>query len=246
MRTFRQIFRTLFLIALIGGVGAFDAFGQGKLEISGTVVNMGVGCAYERPFAVVNLFMQVYNSSDEPVIFFQPDFHFRTRVLFSEGASSGLTQKEITGDVVTFNPYLDDPFSVATEDDYDPQPEFIKSMSSLAKSNDSTPGNGWLIIGPGRSHEFRTILMVKNGFHFENILAKKDQKCTTGSFRIEPEHDAFRVEYSWSLKKYEGGEDLFFTLRDKWKPHGVLVLNSDGSLIYRSNQILTPDPIPDQ
>lgn len=223
-----------FFILTTGNVAYVGA--NSSLVLSGSVVDIGVGCAHEKPYAAVGLLMQFYNAGSEPVIVLSPNnYYFQGRVVFS---STGGDEKGITGNVLTFNPYLDDPFGIPTIYDYDPLPGYISTMRGIARSENSVPASGWLIIEPGRYHEFRTGVMIRNGFRFETISAKKPEKCDPKNFKVYPEHESFRVEYFFSLKKYEGGEGLFSALRDAWKRHGNLVLNNSGDVSYRAEPIL--------
>lgn len=211
------------------------------LKLSGSVVDISVGCAYEKPYAAVSLLMQFYNAGNEPVIVLQPYYHFQTRVLFSGDLSNVGYEKLITGDALSFDHTLEDPYGVPTADDFDPLPYVIQSWRESLKGKVSKPVNGWKVIAPGRYLEFRGSVLVRNGFRFEKISGENAAGCISENFQALPEHSSFKIEYFYSLKKYKDGEDLFLALRDAWRPHGNLLLNADGNIFYRSDSITIPN-----
>lgn len=228
-------------IAVTIAIGVANNFANSSIKLSGSVVDIGVGCAYEKPFAAVSLLMQFYNSGNEPVILLHPSFDFQTRVLFARSSSDKQNDKSLTGDVLTYNPYLDDPHGVVTSYDYDHLLGLINSLKLQSKEENSKPSNSWKVIEPGGYYEFRSGLMVRNGFKFVKSPAAKDEKCEPKNYEAYPENDSLTVEYLFSLKKYKDGEDLFLALRDAWRPHGNLLLNTDGNILYRSESITIPN-----
>ncbi len=211
------------------------------LKLSGSVVDIGVGCAYGKPYASVTLLMQFYNAGNEPVIVTRPYFDFQTRVLFVRNSSDRLNDKSVTGDVLTYNPYLDDPHGVVTSDDYDHLPGLIRSLKRAAEEKNSKPLTDWKVIEPGGYFEFRQGLIIRNGFKFVKSLDAKGEKCDSKNFKAFPENDSFTVEYLFSLKKYKEADDLFPALRDAWRSHGNLILNADGNILYKSESITIPN-----
>ncbi|MBX3296194.1 MAG: hypothetical protein KF762_10845 [Acidobacteria bacterium] len=207
-----------------------------KLKLSGTVVSIDVGCAYERPYAAVTLLMQFYNSGDEPVIVLEPNHAFKTRVRFSSTFRVG-EEESINGEVLTFDPYLDDPFGTATALDYDRLQDLIRLFTKASTAKDSRPSDGWQVIQPGAFREFRSLILVRNGFKFVNDSNKTPAKCDPTDYKAYPEHASFKVEYFLSFKKYKEGEHLFFALRDVWTPHGNLLVN-EGDISYWTETIL--------
>lgn len=212
--------------------GHSSAIASGPLFLSGAVIDTKVICVHEKPAVEINLLMQFRNDGNEPLILLEPFYLFETRVLFGDRSENATEKHTTTGDVLTYNPYLDDRFGKATKDDYDPIPDYLRRLKGQ-----STPDYYGITIENSRYHESREIVRVRNGFRFVDADGKNVTGCDASKMIAQPEYAYFRLEYFLSLKKYKDGEDVLATLRRRWRDRGNFLLNGSGDISYRSESI---------
>lgn len=214
---------TLFCLAF----GHTIANANGPLFLSGAVIDTKVICVHEKPAVEINLLLQYRNDGNEPLFLIEPFYIFETRLLFGNQST-----ENITGNVLSYNPYLDDRFGKATERDYDPISGYVRNLKGQ-----STPDHYAITIESGRYHESREIVRVRNGFRFVDADGKNVTGCDATRIIAKPEYSHFKLEYFLSLKKFKDGEDILTNLRRRWRDRGNFLLNSSGDISYRSESI---------
>jgi hypothetical protein len=224
-----KLWRVLIIILFCLAACHSAANANGPLFLSGAVIDTKVICVHEKPAVEINLLMQWRNDGNEPLILLNPFYIFETRATF--GSRENASEKHISGDVLSYNPYLKDPYGKTTEDDYDPVANYVRLMK------------GRFLIGrevtvePGRYHESLEIVRIRNGFRFVDSAGKTVTNCNSAKLKAVPDYEYFKLEFFLSLKKYKGGEDALASLRRNWRKKGNFLLNSSGDISYRSESI---------
>ncbi len=239
MRTSRQIFRTLFLIALLGGVGAVDAVGQRNLSISGTVLEVKGLCAGGEAVASVQLQFQFRNDGNSEVIILKPTQFFSRNVRFS-GKSSGDEAGASTSTRILHR-YL----SGITRDTeshfrsvYNDEVRYLFNKMDF----EFPPPTIGFIVGPGRYFEFQETIQLRSGFVATITPEPKFARdCYNRQIDIEFDHSELAIEYEFGSQLDAENQERLLSLRDKWKNSGDLLLNNQGHISYKSEKILLPE-----
>ena len=195
------------------------------LELTGTLVSISTRCIDGHPIPQVSYALQFRNAGNEPAILIRPSSLFRKRLEF---ASIENSNSVVSGDVLTYNPYLENPFGQAQSSDYDPFPYFMESL------NKSDPP---VILNAGNYYEFVDTVWVRNGFEVQEENENKSKKCEERKVKVVPNYLYFNIEYSLSVKKYDSGNEFFKRLRTRWRSSGELLLDSNGDVSYKSTRI---------
>jgi hypothetical protein len=205
-----------------------------SLVLSASVVKIGSTCIDGTPVARIQLYIQFRNDRDSTVLILPPELFFERRVRFANDASGDTQGGTVAVNSLLYDPYLDNPFGPRTRDDYDAVSGYVGKLKA---------GNTrFKQIEPGKYYEFQDVIWLKHGFRLEASSAKGQGRCKDDNLIPEPEYSSFELEYHFSAKKYEGETDLLKDLRDRWKPFGDLLLDTNGDISYKSEKILTSSP----
>lgn len=220
--------------------------------ITGVRTNVYVkGDNVEKKFAI-DLYLQIRNSTSDPLIVFGTGFFGNRKISFLSATSS-------VEDVCTIN-WVDSTKKNYSRngyrdfDDYDFLMERLNTMDRL----ETPSGNGLVIVEPGSYLEFRETIEVDTGFEaIEPLLEKmiddarkahevSQQKIRptfrrahTGSFTVgvkKAKSPYLQIEYELSSGSYKKDPNLLRTLQTRWSKFGKMPLNGD-------NYYLKSDPI---
>ncbi len=220
-----------FLIILSVGVSG-QKENSGGVVLSGAVIRVSptIRQGTDQPFVVyeVVLQLQLRNEGTAPVIVFDPLSSFCERRI--EFLNVPTFDVDAVPDLVT-SPWIN-PWVVARERAryVDPWPSFLKSLASAAE-----PSESFLILGPGRLHEFSEVVTLNEGFS----LTIKPGQALKEIQRNSPTSDfpALRIQYHLSVKQLRDDE-LLKTLQQRWVRFGHLVLDGNGDFTLESETIL--------
>lgn len=225
----------LFILVIVLFLIPVEGFAQVKadrgLVVSGNVVYTRPVCINDKPAAAIGVYIQFRNEGDAPILLIPPETpYFEFRVKFVGESSGNSAIERVTGDSLTYNPYLDDPFGTSTVDDYDPKWRYV---AELRESQEPLKQ-----IAPGGYFEFQHTLLVRNGFRFQSTSSKGAAKCDADNLRLIPDFPYFTVEYYLSVEKYDRGTELLRMLQQRWRAFGDLPLDDKGNVSYRSRNVL--------
>ena len=222
--------------AILFGVSVTSAqkLRDNGLMITGSVQGVETMCLKGKPVMQVRVYMQFRNDGDTRLLLIRPTFLFKNRVNFVAD-KLGDSARRTVADVVTYNPYLIDPFGTVTVEDYDYFPTFITQLDTPEPSlKDVMVG-----IDPSGYYEFHSTIWVKTGFQVSMKSDKEHKECTENSkAKLIPKYPSFSLEYHLSLKKYDRHSELLRTLQNRWKRFGHLPLDSNGDFSLKSEKIV--------
>lgn len=233
-----QILLLLFLVTMVLPAAGSPSDNKG-LYVSGSVTGLSTRCINDEPVPQIQVYLQMRNDGDVPVILLIPPLDFDVTVFFEEITSN--TPNSRTGfKALRYNPYLDNPFGKVTSEDYDHMASYFRRIDSPTPSDSTT-----FVLEPGRTYEFHDTIWVKGGFHLPERpipegVRYEGVKCLYNGVKPIPEHPSFRLEYRMSPKNHKQPEDLFRRLRERWSKSGNFLLDSNGDVHYRTAGIVLP------
>ncbi len=206
-----------------------------RLVITGSVQGVEIRCLNGKPVMQLRLYMQFRNDGETRLLLIRPSFFFTKKVNFVADKLGDPTVRTVPADVVTYNPYLENPFGTTTIEDYDPFPSYISQLDALEPSVETL----MVRLDPGGYHEFQENVWLKTGFQIGGRSGSEKKECIENSkAKLIPEYPFFSLEYHLSLKKYNRYSELFRTLQNRWKRFGHLPLDSNGDFSLRSEKIV--------
>jgi hypothetical protein len=205
------------------------------LVITGSVQGIEKKCVNGKPVIQLRLYMQFRNDGETRLLLIRPSFFFTKKVNFVADKLGDPTVRTVPADVVTYNPYLENPFGTATIEDYDPFPSYISQLDALEPSVETL----MVRIDPGGYHEFQENVWLKTGFQIGGKTGSEQKECTENSkAKLVPDYPSFSLAYHLSLKKYYRYSELLMTLQNRWKRFGHLPLDSNGDFSLKSEKIV--------
>lgn len=220
--------------------------------ITGVRTNVSVvGDTVEKKFAI-DLYLQIRNSTNEPLIVFGRGFFGNRKISFLSATSS--VEDVCTVDWAETMKKYNSRNGYRDFDHYD----FLSPRLNTIERLDTPSGEGLVIIEPGSYLEFRESIEVNTGFEaLESTLdeliedARKAheirQRNVKPGFR-RPLSESFtvgvkkakspylQIEYELSTGSYKKDPNLLRTLQSRWSKFGKMPLNGD-------NYYLKSDPI---
>ena len=224
------IFVILFHAALSIEAQKLDNHG---LVVTGSVHKVDAKCFEGKPFIAVTLSLQTRNDSPDPIILISGWNILSLKFNFITTKPGASAETVVAGSLVKYNPYQDDPWGRPTPNDFDPDAQWVQNSESR-KAPDPIPPGGYL--------ETQPVLGLTSGFHMSPTATEAFKACKPLSETPIPDYPTFYVEFRTSLKKYDRGEEVMRLFQERWKPIGVLPLDSRGDISYRSEPIIFPSP----
>lgn len=223
----------LLLIGLSFLLSANAIAQRSALVITGTVIEVKPTAErilkngkYEKQetYFAVRLRLVYHNRGEVPLIVPKPGsfYYGKRRLLFLEIPSSE-SKVSATADEWMF------PGSS------DPIPYFLKELALVEPSR-----YHFAVIEPGGYYETGDTIRARSGYKLE--LRPNPEKYRPDLEFAIPEHSAFKVRYSSSLKDRPEGSDLLADAGRRWSRFGKLVLNSDGDFFFETEVIINKLP----
>jgi len=177
----------LAIILLSVSVNCAQKLADHGLVITGSVQGVEAVCLKGKAVMQVRVYMQFRNDSDSRLLLIKPTFFFTKKINFVADKLGGTADRIVAADVVTYNPYLTDPFGTATSDDYDYFPSFIAQLDK------PEPPLNDLIVGiePGGYHEFQEKVWSNTGFKVSaesNLQKECSETIENSKVRLSPEN----------------------------------------------------------
>lgn len=205
-----------------------------RLVVTGSVLGVEKKCVNGKPFAQLGLYMQFRNDGEGSLLLIRPSYFVTTKVSFVADRLGDPTERRVPAGIVAYNPYLENPFDIATNDDYDPFPSFVRRLDTPLPPLDDL----MVKIDPGGYYEFHNMVWVKTGFRIDMKSGTTQEECLQNNkAKPVPEYPSFYLEYYLSLQKYDRGTELLKTLQNRWKRFGHLPLDSNGDVSIKSERI---------
>lgn len=206
------------------------------LVLTGSVQKIETLCLDGMPAVSIGLYMQFRNDGQVPLLLIIPPYFVPRRVNFSSEKVGDPTKKVVAGEVVTYDPHLINPFGSPSPDDYDAFSSFVADFNKPEPPIQKSV----VKLEPGAYHEFPSTVWIRNGFKIDTRWNGPQKDCVPSKVRPVPKYPSFILEYHFSLKKYDQWTDLLPTLQERWKRFGHLVLDANGDVTFRSENILLP------
>lgn len=230
--------QTILILAVIlfgASIVFAQKLGNHGLVITGSVQGVEIRCLNGKPVMQVRLYIQLRNDGETRLLLVRPSFFFTKKVNFVADKLGDPTVRTVPAEVVTYNPYLENPFGTATIEDYDPFPSYISQLDAREPPVETL----MVRIDPGGYHEFQENIWLKTGFQIGGKSGSEQKECKENSkTKPVPAYPAFSLEYHMSLKKYDRGTELLSKIQNRWKRFGYLPLDSNGDFSLRSEKIV--------
>jgi len=227
---FALLFASLLLSVLTVTAQRLDNHG---LVVTGSVQKVEAKCFQGKPFVAVTLSLQTRNDSPEPLILISGYTIFNLKFNFITTKPGASAETVVAGNLVEYNPYQEDPWGPPTANDFDPDAKWVKDPEQREAAEP---------IMPGRYLETRAVIGLTSGFHMSAKATEAFKACKPVRETPIPDYPTFYLEFRTSLKKYDRGDEVMRLLQERWKPVGVLPLDSNGDISYRSEPIFFPSP----
>ena len=230
MRRFAILLALLFFPALstesqkLGGHGLVTTASVRKVEAK---------CLEGKPVIAVSLSLQHRNDSSKPIILISGWSISTVKFSFITTKPGASAETIVPADVVEYNPNRENPFGPETKYDFDPDAGWVKDPESR-----KAPAP----IPPGGYREWQGELWLISGFKLSPKAMEAFKACGSVDETPVPDYPAFYLDFRTSLKKYPNGENVMRLFQERWKPIGVLPLDSSGDISYRSEPIIFPSP----
>ena len=201
------------------------------LVVTGSVQKVEAKCLEGKQFIAVTLSLQTRNDSPDPIILISGMNIFDLKLNFITTKPGASEETVVAGNLVEYNPYQENPWGPPTVNDFDPDASWVKDPE---RREAPTP------IMPGRYAETRSVIGLTSGFHMSAKATEAFKACKPVKETPIPDYPTFYLEFRMSLKKYDRGDEVMRLLKERWKPVGVLPLDANGDITFRSEPIIFP------
>ena len=222
------LFLILILSALAVPAQNWDNHG---LVVTGSVVKVQAQCVEGQPFVALTLSLQIRNDSPDPIILISGWTITNTKLNFITTKPGAVAETVVAGNLVWYNPNQENPWGASTPNDYDPDAKWVKNPESKV-APEPIPAGGY--------RETQRMFGLTSGFRLSAKATEAFKACRPVKETPILDYPSFYLEFRTSLKKYANGDDVMRLLRERWKPIGVLPLDSSGDIFYRSEPIIIP------
>ena len=227
----RQLTILLMLLAFSAwSVGAQKLDNHG-LVVTGAVVKIEAQCVEGQPFVALTLSLQIRNDSPDPLILISGSTITNTKLNFITTKPGASAETVVAGNLVWYNPHQENPWGPPSANDYDPDANWVKNHESRVAPEP---------IPPGGYRETQRVFGLTSGFRLSSKATEEFKACRPVKETPVLDYPSFYLEFRTSLKKYANGDEVMRLFQERWKPIGVLPLDSSGDISYRSEPIIIP------
>lgn len=247
-----RMFPISLTFSVIGLIGILSLSTVGQPIISGNILGISAealvsGDRIEKRFTI-DLYLQVRNPSNEPLILFRPDYFIgNKKVIF---LSLTQTVEDVcTIDWVEAKRAKNKPRTPGGYTSYPENYDFLgQEFESLARMS-APRSSQFTIVPPDGYFEYRESVVINSGFDvdeksLETTIADKRRAHERFMLTIEPRfRNSFyasipvvvkkarspylQIEYGLSAASYKKDPGLFRTVQNRWVEFGNLPLNGD-------------------